>query len=694
MHTHVARGVWAGRIGGLMMVAMLGLPASSLFAQGKETPSKSTPQAGLLLNDASACRGYTLLAPQNSTNTYLIDMQGRVVRMWKSDCTPGANACLLKNGHLLRAGMVRNPPFFGGGAGGRVQEFTWDGKLVWDFTYRTETQLPHHEVRHLPNGNVLLLVWDKKSSQEAIAAGRRPETIDKGGLLSCSVLEVKPTGKTTGSIAWAWHVWDHLNQDFDAKRAHYGNVADHPECIDLNFGDGVLAAMIAKPDELAKLRAIGYVGGTDRKPRNPQQDWLHINAVDYNADLDQIMLSVYEFSEIWIIDHSTTTAEAAGHTGGRHARGGDLLYRWGNPRAYRAGGVKDQQLFGQHNAHWIPHGLPGEGHVLVFNNGMRRRGGSYSSVDEIVLPVDASGHYAHTPGKAFGPDKPVWSYSAPKRYQFFAAFVSGAQRLPGGDTLICSGPDGTVFEVTPTKKTVWKYVNPIRGGGPPMGGFPFPFGAPQLGTLLPGFLQGALHFNDKQRKQLQGLEKEMGGKLTQLLTEKQRKQAHEPPKGFGEFPAPGELLSSAVQKRLKLTPDEKKQLEALQKDADGKLDTMLDKAQKKQLQDMKSMSRNFMRGMPPPGPFAGGFPGGPPPGGRGGPPPGGRGGPPRGARGGPPGGPGFAFGPPGGMPGLFRAPRYTPDYPGLVGKDLTPGKTVEEMEREHSARLMNSASAR
>ena len=72
-------------------------------------------------------------------------------------------------------------------------------------------------------------------------------------------------------------------------------------------------------------------------------------------------MSVCAFSEFWIIDHGTTTAQAAGHTGGRRGRGGDLLYRWGNPRAYRAGTKADRKLFAQHNAHWIPKGLPGAG---------------------------------------------------------------------------------------------------------------------------------------------------------------------------------------------------------------------------------------------------------------------------------------------------------------------------------------------
>ena len=219
------------------------------------------------------------------------------------------------------------------------------------------------------------------------------------------ILEIEPTGKTTGKVVWEWHAWDHLIQDFDDKKANFGDVAAHPELIDLNFGEGVLASMVAKKEELDKLKSIGYVGGAGRKAQPPKADWMHVNGVAYNAELDQIMLSVHEFSEFWIIDHSTTTAEAAGHKGGRCGKGGDLLYRWGNPRAYRAGTVKDQQLFAQHNAHWIPKGLPGEGNVLVFNNGLRRTGGAYSSVDEIVLPVDTNGEYEHAPGKPFGPDK-------------------------------------------------------------------------------------------------------------------------------------------------------------------------------------------------------------------------------------------------------------------------------------------------
>jgi hypothetical protein len=209
-------------------------------------------------------------------------------------------------------------------------------------------------------------------------------------------------------------------------------------------------------------------------------DWAHANAAAYNPELDEVILSLRSFSEFYVIDHSTTTREAASHTGGRGGKGGDFLYRWGNPRAYRAGTAEDQQLFGQHNPQWIAKGLAGAGHVLVFNNGDTRPGVKYSTVDEIVLPMDSNGRYTREAGKKFGPEKAVWSYAAPNQPDFYSSYISGAQRLPNGDTLICSGANGVVFEISPESKIVWQYNMPSfelpssrgaapaggRGGGP------------------------------------------------------------------------------------------------------------------------------------------------------------------------------------------------------------------------------------
>jgi hypothetical protein len=173
------------------------------------------------------------------------------------------------------------------------------------------------------------------------------------------------------------------------------------------------------------------------------------------------------FSEFWVIDHSTTTEEVAGHTGGNSGMGGDILYRWGNPQAYRAGTLQDQQFFRPHDAYWIESGYPGEGNILVLNNGNGRPGGNYTSVEEIIPPVDISGHYTQpNPGEPYEPPEPIWIYTADPPTSLYAPVVSGSQRLPNGNTLVCSGTTGTFLEVTYDQETVWHYVNPVSGPGP------------------------------------------------------------------------------------------------------------------------------------------------------------------------------------------------------------------------------------
>jgi hypothetical protein len=632
---------------------------------------------GLHQNDPAAFQGYTLLSPMNSTKTYLIDMQGRVVKEWKSDYSPAMCAVLLENGNLLRPATAGRGQGFGAipGAGGRIQEFTWEGELVWDFKFAHDKHLPHHDTCRLPNGNIIMVATDKKTGKEAIAAGRRPELVGDSFLPDC-LLEIKPTGKTTGEIVWKWHLWDHLVQDYDKSKPNYGNVAEHPELVNINYGEDVLAPITASKDGNEKLKSIGYVGSARRGRNNP--DWTHCNSVAYNPELDQIVLSIHNFSEVWIIDHSTTTAEAAGHQGGRSGRGGDLLYRWGNPRAYGAGTKADQRLFAQHSAHWIPKGLPGEGHLMVFNNGGGRPDGTYSSVDEIALPVDAQGRYERKEKTRFGPEKALWSYAAPKKSEFFSMLISGAQRLPNGNTLVCSGVNGTLFEVTSDNETVWKYVNPAKGGfgpGPgrkgPGGGRPTGFGGPpQPGQLLPSFVQDFLNFTDEQRKGLEGLQKDVDGKLAALLTDEQKEQLKDARGGLGGLPQPGQIMTPFQQTRLKLTDEQKKQMESLQKDADDRLAKLLNEDQQKQFKETRE---NFARG---PGGFGGGPGAGKGPGGAGAPK-----------------GPGgFAgFGPPGGA-SLFRVYRYAANYPGLAGKELAAGKTIEEIEREEEAKAKASKS--
>jgi len=443
-------------------IALLALLSVTAFA----TAQKPDIERGLITNKKGAFDGLNLYTPLESGSTYLIDNDGKVVHTWTSDYRPGNQAYLLPDGDLLRAasfGREGNATFHGGGAGYRVQKFTWDNEKIWEWVYASEKVLMHHDIEPLPNGNVLILAWEMKTKEEAIQAGRNPELLRDDELWSEHVIEVKPIYPNRAEIVWEWHLWDHIIQDFDETVDNYGDVAAHPELMDID-PPGFWMDRISE-EEMEQLEALGYLGNDDvekqkKSKRAGGADWLHMNAIAYNPIHDLIALSTLGNNEIYIIDHSTTTEEAKGHTGGKYGHGGDYLYRWGNPLAYRLGTEADQRLFAQHDVHWIAEGLEGAGNLLIFNNGRGREGGPFSSVDEIIVPFDPEKGFHREEGNAWGPKEPVWQYTADNKKDFNSNFISGAQRQPNGNTLICAGAQGTFFEVTPKGKEVWRYVNP------------------------------------------------------------------------------------------------------------------------------------------------------------------------------------------------------------------------------------------
>jgi hypothetical protein len=394
--------------------------------------SADTTSVGLTQITPDTAPGYSLFDCLMGNYTYLIDNKGRLINSWRSTYGTGSSVYLLPNGYLLRNDNI-NPPTFR--MGGRVEIMDWDGKVVWGYTYSTSTHCCHHDGIMLPNGHVLLTAWELKTRTQAIAAGRNPAKTPAAGLWPEHLIEIDTA---TDSIVWEWHMWDHLVQDYDATKPNYGSVANHSELLDLNYTLGAPAA-----------------------------DWVHMNALDYNAKFDQIIMSAHNFNEVWVIDHSTTTQQAAGHTGGRQGMGGDILYRWGNPRTYRAGTAADQRFYLLHSSRWIGEGLPGAGHIMVFNNGQNRPDGNYSSVEEWIPPVDSSGRYQRpAPGTPFGPASTSWYYAGTPKSSFYSFNVSGAQRLPNGNTLMCIGAQGRFLEVKPDSSIVWYYVNPVANGNP------------------------------------------------------------------------------------------------------------------------------------------------------------------------------------------------------------------------------------
>lgn len=375
--------------------------------------------------------GTTMISPQNGNQTYAKDMNGTTISTWTGASSPASFAYLLPDGSIMRPCQYNGGYFSGAALGGRFQRFSASGTLTWNYYFASEDYQQHHDIQPMPNGNVLAIAWERKTRSEAVAAGR--QNIN-GEMWPTLIAEIEPVGSSSGNIVWEWHLWDHLIQDVDSSKPSYGVVADHPELIDINYG------------------SLGHGGGSG--------DWIHANSVDYDEHLDQIVFSSKPFNEFFVIDHSTTTEEAAGHTGGNHGMGGDILYRWGNPQVYDRGDSSDRYFYVIHGVNWIHCGLPGAGNILAFNNGTRGGSGSnYSSAVEIDPPRDADGHYVIESGEPFGPDTPVWWYG--DQGDFYGGDTQcGAYRLPNGNTLICSANSGYVFEVTEDGDTVWSYDHP------------------------------------------------------------------------------------------------------------------------------------------------------------------------------------------------------------------------------------------
>ncbi|MCH2223730.1 MAG: aryl-sulfate sulfotransferase [Crocinitomicaceae bacterium] len=387
----------------------------------------SQQTVGLFLNTPEALDGYTIFGPQDSYNTYLINNCGEKVHSWTSQYLPGLSSYLLENGTLLRTGRVMGM----GGGSGIVEMLDWNSNVIWSHSVSATHGRQHHDIELLPNGNILLIVWDKRMQAEVEQAG---SSTPNPYINSEQIIEIQPDITNGGAtVVWEWKAWDHLVQDADSSKNDFGVIADSPERIDINFLN------------------------------HNSTDWLHFNGIDYNSEFDQIILSVHNFSEFWIIDHSTTINESSGSTGGTFGQGGDILYRWGNPRAYDQGGFQDQKLYLQHHTHWIPNGFPDEGKIILFNNQVGSNP-NYSTVNILELPIDQNGFYTYT-GGSYGPTDFDWTYQASVPEDFYSNIISGAERLENGNTLICEGVGGRFFEIDTNGTTVWEYVNPVNDLG-------------------------------------------------------------------------------------------------------------------------------------------------------------------------------------------------------------------------------------
>lgn len=378
-----------------------------------------TPTIGLLFTNNNASDGYTLFTPLSNTQAYLINNCGEKINEWTFTELPNATCYLLQNGTLLRAGDTH------------LEIRDWDNTLLWRYDLTANGLNQSHDIEPLPNGNILCVVRDTYSDTEIIAKGKDPLKVDQNIDLD-KIVEIKPVGANSAEIVWEWKFIDHLIQDYDNTKPNFGIIENHPERIDINYTDPNVSTL-----------DIGFT---------------HVNAIDYNANLDQIIISARDLNEIYIIDHSTTTIEASGSTGGNSNLGGNILWRWGNPHAYKRGGTQDQKLFLQHDVKWVASSYLDEGKISVFNNGDSNVR-PYSSI-HLITPVINNNTFTKT-NNTFNPVDFDWSWSGSIMGKvMFEARRSGTHALPNGNFIICETSSGRVSEITKTGDLVWTYRNP------------------------------------------------------------------------------------------------------------------------------------------------------------------------------------------------------------------------------------------
>ena len=349
---------------------------------------------------------YLLDTATSTTSTYF--------KRWTLTSTTAYAAYFLAGDTILQSVSYKATGAPGsGGSTGKARKISWDGSVVWEYTASDATTQMHHDMYGMPNGNVLFIVYEEKSASPSTVGCSQTLTV-----WSEKIIEVKPTGPTSGEVVWEWHLWDHLCQSvYPAVTATYvSNVSEHPELMNVNY--------------------------------NMTQDWIHMNGIDYNAALDQIIMSSHMMNEVYVIDHSTTTAEAATHTGGNSGKGGDFLYRWGNPATYGLSATGNNSGFKViHDAHWIPSTNPlWPNYMCVYNN-------NQGSNVQVVLweppydTVDGYVTYSYTPGSIIGPT----SCTKPTIPAITAQDEGNSQQLDNGNILVTKpgvGPSsGNFYEV-------------------------------------------------------------------------------------------------------------------------------------------------------------------------------------------------------------------------------------------------------
>jgi hypothetical protein len=347
---------------------------------------------------------YALVIDQTGQGADIIDHDANIIFSWDFKDSIGNDANLLDDGSMVVCLKDSDAAITFGGYGGVFQKINADQTTDWEVSYSTDEQTAHHDVEYLSNGNIIFIVWEELLSSDAIALGFSGSQ----DIYPEAIVEMNPE---TEEIIWEWHATDHLIQDYDSSKLNYGTVQDNPNKIDINYNSS-----------------------------QENGDIMHANGITVDETNDIIYLTINNYSEIWVIDHSTTTAEASTNSGGNYNLGGDLVYRFGNPLTYD--NVGDVTLNDVHYPNLLD-----TGNMLVFSNNI------YDN-QSAVFEYDLNPPYELNSGEDNEPEL-VWSFTDSELY---SAGLGGAVRTPNGNTLIAEGRDGTVWEVSDSGEVLWKYA--------------------------------------------------------------------------------------------------------------------------------------------------------------------------------------------------------------------------------------------
>ncbi|EFK11485.1 Tat pathway signal sequence domain protein [delta proteobacterium NaphS2] len=388
--------------------------------------------------------GYTVFGTEvPDEGTVLIDMNGTVVKQWKDICQAEHPPKMLRGGYL--AGTKRPKPDKKGRLWGDEHStdwvvVDWDGKVVrkvdkagmhHDYQFEGNPVGYHVPGRPVDNYNGKVLILSHKMAKNP--------AITKYPLYDDYIVEVDKDNK----VVWEWLASEHFDE--------------------MNFPPEVKKTL-AKYPTYSMTRTPGVKGG----------DWIHVNSASYLGpnkwyDEDPVKYAMFNPENIIISNRQTNTSNIIDKKTGKIVwQIGPLYYRDSefvfNGKPVKGAYKKLEQIIGQHHTHMIPKGLPGEGNILVYDNG------GYAGYG----PRNPGAHWGWSDARRdysrvveFDPTtlKVVWEHSAKtmglrNKYQFYSDYVSSAQRLPNGNTLITNGAVGQFQEVTPDHEIVWEYISP------------------------------------------------------------------------------------------------------------------------------------------------------------------------------------------------------------------------------------------